>query len=177
MVFGIDLEQGIRPVWWDVLVAVVGGVAVAWTVWVVTGWALWIEVDASAQSDAGEAVAATLDGAGPPTEMHDPAQSEAVGAQSGISPGRERTSRAEAMPPESVWDFERWSRPERVLVVVIAFAAPLGLMLYVDGHVSQQWADWVAVPVISVGDLVAAGLFILLYGTARAWLRPKLGHP
>lgn len=54
MAFGIDLEFGVRPVWWDLLFAVVGGAAVAWTLWIVTGWSIWISADANPDQDAGE---------------------------------------------------------------------------------------------------------------------------
>jgi hypothetical protein len=45
MAFGIDLENGIRPVWWDVLFAVVGGAGIAWTAWTVTGWDFSFEIE------------------------------------------------------------------------------------------------------------------------------------
>lgn len=82
-----------------------------------------------------------------------------------------------AEPTSDVWDVESWSGPEKALLTLIAVAVPIALLFLLDDYVPPAWADWVAVPIIGVGDLVAAGLFVIIYGSARAWVRPRLGRP
>lgn len=72
--------------------------------------------------------------------------------------------------PGDVWDIERWSGPEQTLLTLVALGAPFVLWFNVVDRLPEAWVDWAAIPILGVGDLVAAGLLVLVYGSARALL-------
>lgn len=96
--------------------------------------------------------------------------------RAGAAPVREHASseNRRAQPPEDVWDFERWSGPEKALLTLVAAGAPIMVWFYVVDHVPEPWADVAAVPILGLGDLIAAWMFVLCYGSARALVRQGL---
>src|SRR5688572_1487279 len=74
----------------------------------------------------------------------------------------------EAQPREDVWDPETWSGPEQSLLTIVALVAPFVLWFSVVDHLPEVWVDGAAILILGVGDLVAGGLFVFVYGSARA---------
>jgi hypothetical protein len=76
-----------------------------------------------------------------------------------------------AQPAEDLWDPDTWSGPERTLLTIVALVAPFVLWFYVVDRLPEAWVDWAAIPIFGVGDLIAAVLFVFVYGSVRALLR------
>ncbi len=131
------------------------GGAVAAALWV--GLAVW-----ASDGEEDEREAAWLAGG------HDHSESPTA---DGASVGGTASSDIESgRLPGDVWDIERWSGPEQTLLTLVALGAPFVLWFNVVDRLPEAWVDWAAIPILGVGDLVAAGLFVLVYGSARALL-------
>lgn len=89
------------------------------------------------------------------------------------APSETDAGSAPDQPTASVWDVESWRGPEQAVLVMVAVAAPVALMILLDEHLPEGWADVAAVPILGFGDLLVSALFILVYGSARTWLRPR----
>ena len=76
-----------------------------------------------------------------------------------------------------MWDPEAWSGPEQSLLTIVALVAPFVLWFSVVDHLPEVWVDGAAILILGVGDLVAGVLFVFVYGSARALLRPVLTGP
>src|SRR6478735_7274528 len=84
----------------------------------------------------------------------------------------------EAQPAHDFWDPEFWSGPEQVLLAVVGLGAPVLLWVTLVDHLPEAWIDWAEIPILGLGDLIAALLFMYVYGSARALLRYTLnGRP
>ena len=127
------------------------------------GWASQVQDTAEAKSDqAPEPCAAG--------QRHHP-----TNPGDSVSAGEPASSDVhEAQSAEDVWDPDTWSGPAQALLTLVALVAPFVVWFIVVDHLPEAWADWAAIPILGLGDMIAAALFVFVYGSVRTVLRPLL---